>query len=241
LHACRSTLEDPTYTLRFVFGPERMGAMVYLSKHMDHLKKKVIGGIVLTCLGDSGKFSYIQTRREGTLIDKVAIHILGNFDKENGFTLYDFTKRASDEIQYNYPGIDIPVGVLTRTKFGGYPEYHTSADDMNLIAPENLEKSLQLLIILLDCINKNRIYKVRFSPEPMLSKRNLFPKISNLSSKGSKSEYRIPKLLSDFLIYCDGTFDVIDIAEKLKIPVWKLYEIINICLENDLITVQESR
>lgn len=235
-------VEVPYYTLRFVFGPERMGTMVYLSKHLKHLKKNVVAGVVLTCIGDSGKFSYIQTRREGTLIDKAALHILNNIDKEKSFTLYDFTKRASDEIQYNYPGIDIPVGVLTRTKFGEYPEYHTSTDNMKLITPENLEKSLQLLIRLLDCINKNRKYTVKFSPEPMLSKRNLFPKISNLSSsKESRSVYRIPKLISDFLIYCDGTFDVIDIAEKLKIPVWELYEIIDICQKNDLIVLPEYK
>ena len=92
-----------------------------MSNHLDELKKNVIAGYVITCIGDSGSFSYLQSRKEDTLVDRVTMHVLNNLEKE--YKLYDYLSRGSDERQYCAPGIDLPVGSLMRTKYGEYPEY----------------------------------------------------------------------------------------------------------------------
>jgi len=118
---------DNYYTYRIIFIPETIGSITYLEKNFKILKEKVIAGFVLTCLGDEGKFSYIPSRYGNTLADKVALFTLKNEVKE--YISYSYLDKGSDERQYCAPGIDLPVCSITRSKYGTFPEYHTSADN----------------------------------------------------------------------------------------------------------------
>jgi aminopeptidase-like protein len=217
------------YTYRFIFAPETIGAIAYLSTHLDELKKNVIAGYVLTCIGDSGPFSYLQSRKEDTLIDRITKHVLKHSEKE--YKLYEYLSRGSDERQYCSPGIDLPVGSLMRTKYGEYPEYHTSGDNMDIIDPEELEKSLDKLKLCVDVIENNRIYKTTVLGEPQLGKRGLYPTISTKISTINV------KTMMNFLAYCDGQNDLLWIAEKIDKPIMELFPIVKALFQNDLVEI----
>ena len=220
------------YTYRFVFTPETIGTIAYLSEHVNELKKNVIAGYVITCIGDSGSFSYLQSRKEDTLVDRVTMHVLNNMEKE--YKLYDYLSRGSDERQYCAPGIDLPVGSLMRTKYGEYPEYHTSGDNLDIIEPIELERSLEKLKLCVNVIENNRIYKTRVKGEPQLGKRGLYP---NISTKISGLKVR---KMMNILAYCDGQHDLLWIAEKIGEPIMSLFPIVENLLENNLLEIVEQ-
>lgn len=218
---------DNYYTYRFVFTPETIGTIAYLSKHLEELKKNVISGYVITCIGDSGSFSYLQSRQENALVDRATIHVLKNTEKE--YRLYDYLSRGSEERQYCAPGIDLPVGSLMRTKYNEYPEYHTSGDNLEIIEPLELERSLQKYKLCVDVIENNRVYNATVRGEPELGKRGLYPTIST-----KKSTMNI-KTMMNLLAYCDGQNDLLWIAEKINEPVSVLIPIIKVLLRKNLI------
>jgi aminopeptidase-like protein len=218
---------DNYYSYRFVFAPETIGTITYLSKHLEDLKRNVIAGYVLTCIGDSGPFSYLQSRKENTLVDRVTMHVLKHTEKE--YKLYDYLARGSDERQYCSPGIDLPVGSLMRTKYGEYPEYHTSGDNMDIISADELDKSLEKLKLCIDIIENNRIYKSTVLGEPQLGKRGLY---STISTKTSSLNV---KTMMNILAFCDGHHDLLWIAEKIGKPIMELFPIVETLFQNDLL------
>ena len=215
------------YTYRFVFVPETIGSIAYLSKNLDHIKNNVVAGYVLTCVGDPGSFSYLCTRKENTLSDRVALHVLNNSAEE--YKVYSFLDRGSDERQYNAPGIDLPIGSLMRTKYGSYPEYHTSGDNLDFVTSEALQGSLDMYLRCINVLENNRTYKTTTLGEPQLGKRGLY---SNLSFKGSAESARKMK---DLLAYCDGENDLVCIADKIDCPVWDLVPIAEKLLSHEII------
>jgi len=217
------------FTYRFVFVPETIGSIAYLSKNLDHMKKKVVAGYVITCVGDPGNFSYLSTKEENTLPDRVALHVLKNSADE--YKVYPFLDRRSDERQYNAPGIDLPVGSLMRTKYGSYPEYHTSGDNLDFVTPEALRGSLDIYLRCIETLENNRIYKTTVLGEPQLGKRGLY---SNVSFKGSAKPARIMK---DFLAYCDGENDLVCIADRIDCPVWDLVPIADKLLFHEILEI----
>ena len=124
------------YTYRIIFIPETIGAITYLSKNLQYLKEHVIAGFNLSCVGDNRTFSYVESRYGDTLADKAAKNVLSFYYPD--YKTYSFLKRGSDERQYNAPGVDLPVCAICRSKYGEYPEYHTSKDNLELISPEGL-------------------------------------------------------------------------------------------------------
>ena len=124
------------YTYRIIFIPETIGSIMYLSKNLDHLKRNVISGFNITCVGDDGPYSYLPTRNGSTYADKVALNTL-SFDHPD-FVEYTYLDRGSDERQYNSPGVDLPVCTIMRSKYGTYPEYHTSLDNLDFVSAEGL-------------------------------------------------------------------------------------------------------
>jgi len=218
--------EKPYYTYRFVFVPETIGAITYLNKYLKHLQKNVIAGYVVTCVGDPGVFSYLKTRAEDTLVDRITLHVLENTEDE--FNLYNFLARGSDERQYNAPGIDLPVGSLMRSKYHEYPEYHTSADNLDFVTDEALKQTLDRYICCLDAIDNNHIYKTTVLCEPHLSKYNLY---ETLGRKGDNTN----TLIWNLIAYCDGKNDLLDIANKIDCPIWELYPAVETIINQGLI------
>lgn len=217
------------YSYRFVFVPETIGAITYLSNNYITMKKNMIAGYNITCVGDNRTYSYVSTRKGNTLSDKTALYVL-NHTVEN-YKKYSFLERGSDERQYNSPGIDLPVCCLCRSKYHEYPEYHTSADDMSLISPEGLQGTYDLLINIVRILENNKIYKSKCLCEPQLGKRGLYP---TESFKGSATYV---KSMMDFLAYIDGETDLIDISEQINVEFNELALISEKLLEANLIEV----
>jgi len=215
------------YTYRFIYVPETIGSLTYISNNLNELKNNVYAGYVITCIGDNGPFSYLQTRRENTIVDRVTMHVLKNTEKE--YRLYNYLSRGSDERQYGSPGIDLPVGSLMRTKYGEYPEYHTSADNLNILTPFDLEKSLTKLKLCVEVLEKNKVYKTTVLGEPQLGKRGLYPNISMRNSSLNT------KTIRNLLAYCDGENDLLWVAEKIGKPIISLFPMVDRLLKHNLL------
>ncbi len=213
-----ASLKSRRYTYRIIIIPETIGSITYLSKNFQLLKSNVVAGFNVTCIGDNLSYSYLPSRTENTLSDKVALHVLKNMHPE--FVKYSFLDRGSDERQYCSPGIDLPVCSIMRTKYGAYPEYHTSLDNMNFISPEGLFGGYQVLVKAIECLELNEILSPTFLCEPQLGKRGLYPTIST-----KESASQVENLLN-FLSYCDGMMSNLEIAEKINICLWEFKDII---------------
>ena len=221
-------LPERRYSYRIIFIPETIGSISYLSKNYKHLQKHVVAGFNVTCIGDERSYSYLPSRNGKTLSDVVAKHVLKWTDKN--YKTYTWSDRGSDERQYCAPGIDLPVASIMRSKYNEYPEYHTSLDDLqNVVTPNGLEGGYWALRRAIETIEKNETYKVTTLCEPQLGKRGLYPTIS---TKNSKNEVR---LLMDIITYCDGEHSLLEIAEIINVPIWELYEEIEVLLNEKLI------
>lgn len=198
------------HTYRIVFIPETIGAVVYLSKNLREMKANTIAGYVITCVGDERAWSYMPSRMGGTLADRAALHVMRNLD----FDTYSFLERGSDERQYCAPTIDLPVASVMRSKYGTYPEYHTSLDDLSLVTQAGLEGSFDTLKACIEVIEGNRLWQSTTFGEPQLGKRGLYPTISMVGSAGGDV-----REMMNFLAYCDGKTDIISIANTIGISV----------------------
>lgn len=217
------------YTYRIIFIPETIGSIAYLSKNLDRMKKNIIAGFNISCVGDNLTYSYIPTRDGNTYADKIALNVLSY--KHPNFTKYSFLDKGSDERQYNSPGVDIPVCSVMRSKYGAYPEYHTSLDNLNFVNPEGLAGAYDVLKECLLLIEENRKYKINCLGEPQLGRRDLYPTISIKSSNGEVTN------MMNFIAYADGKNDLIDISNKINVPVWEIYPIIEKLKKTDLIDI----
>ncbi len=202
---------DNRHTFRFVFAPETIGAIVYLSKHLDNLKRKTVAAFNLTCVGDDRAVSVLPSRRGNSLTDRVAMHVLKH--KAPGFKAYDFIQhRGSDERQYCSPGVDLPMVSIMRSKYATYPEYHTSKDDLTFISPEGLQGSFDLQKKCVHLLEANRIYKTRIIGEPHLARRGL-----DGQSLGGRSTCENRIMIQSFMACCDEATDLIAIADKIGV------------------------
>lgn len=208
------SLKERKYNYRFVIIPETIGSIVYLSKHLEHLKKHVKAGFVLSCLGDDHAYSLIHTPKENTLSDKVALHTLKN--KEN-FKAFSFLDRGSDERQYNAPLVNLGIVGVCRTRYGDYDGYHNSKDDLNFISEKGLMGGLQSMQEIILNLEINAVYENTIVCEPNLGKRGLYHTLSTAND--------IP-LACNFLAYCDGENDIIDIANILNMQAYEFKELL---------------
>jgi aminopeptidase-like protein len=228
LASCVSMIPSPRYTYRFVFVPETLGSLVYLSKNLNQLQDNVRAGYILTCLGDSGNFSYIPSRHGNTLSDRVAKKLLSDFDSNAKF--YTWLDRGSDERQYCSPNIDLPVCSVTRSKYGEYKEYHTSFDNLTFINPESLFSSLLFYLNIILAHENNGFFKCTTLGEPQLSKYNLYPTLSTGKVHCDSQD------LLDLISLCDGTVDLLEISTVLSIPMNRIYKLVNQLLSVNLLT-----
>jgi aminopeptidase-like protein len=199
------------FTYRIIFIPETIGSITYLSRHLEDLKQKMIVGFNISCVGDELAYSYVESRYGNTMADKVASNVLSFEHPE--FIKYSFLDRGSDERQYCSPGVDLPLVSLSRSKYGEYPEYHTSIDNLDFVSIQGLLGGYELVKNCIEVIEINRTYKVTTLGEPQLGKRGLYP---NVSSKKSGASV---ETMMDFIAYADGANDLIDISNIIGKPV----------------------
>jgi aminopeptidase-like protein len=211
-------LNQREFTYRIIFVPETIGSITYLSKNYIEMKKKIFAGFNISCVGDNRTYSYLPSRNGNSLSDEVAKHVL-NWTNPN-FIKYTWLDRGSDERQYCSPGIDLPIASILRSKYGEYPEYHTSLDNLeNVVTPEGLEGGYYAIKNAIQLIEKNKKYKLKFLCEPQMSKRNLYPTIS------TKKMDKQVNIMMDFISLCDGKTSILEIANKLNVPAWDLYDL----------------
>ena len=218
------------YTYRFIFVPETIGSIIYIHNNFNILKKNVIGGYVITHVGDQGEFTYLKTRNENTIIDKVSFFVLDEMKKK--YKVREFLTCGSDERQYNFPGVDLNMGSIMRTKYTEFPEYHTSGDDLNFVSGDSLKESFDIYKKCIFVIENNKIYNMNILCEPFLSKYNLINDISGQSYTKYKNGYGIIKKL---VYYLDGNNDIINISKKIDEKYTDIIDNINLLIKNNII------
>lgn len=206
------------YSYRFLFGPETIGAIAYLSRFGDAIRKNLCAGFVVTCVGDSGQFNYKRTRRRTHTVDRITENVL----KHSGFPyrIREFWPEGSDERQYCSPGFNLPVGSLMRSVYGEFPEYHTSGDNLTFVNERSLGESLEVYMDVLSALEGNRIY-MSSNPfcEPQLSKRGLYP----VTAGSKERDIEIRRRLW-VLNYSDGAHSLIDIADMMDDSILAIIE-----------------
>ena len=195
------------YSYRFLFIPGTIGSITWLARN-EEIVPRIHHGLVVACVGDAGKFHYKRSRHGNAEIDRAAVAVLRH--RPEGFEVRDFSPYGYDERQYCSPGFDLPVGSLTRTPHGQFPEYHTSADDLRLVTPEALAGSLATYLAVIEVIENNGRY-LNLNPkcEPQLGKRGLYRAMGGLPDAGQR-ELAMLWVLN----LSDGKHTLLDIAER---------------------------
>ncbi len=227
-------LNNRKFTYRFIFIPEMIGSAAYLELFSKELKENVIASFNLTCVGDERAWSYLPSRNGNTYADKIALHVLKN--KVKSFDSYKWLDRGSDESMFCAPGIDIPMVSIMRSKYGTYPEYHTSADlPLTLVTEKGLGDSLEIHKTIVELIEKNVIPVTQVLGEPQLGRRGLYPMVS---VKGSTDKV---KNMLNLISYSDGKLSLLEIAEKCETPIWTLYEEIEKLVLAEVLTIEDGK
>ncbi len=185
-------------TLRFIFIPETIGSIAYLSKNLNHLKTNVVGGYNLSSIGDNRQHSLMFSKYQNSPSDEAIIAAYEKLKIKN-YRIYSFLERGSDERQYNSPGADLPISSIFRTKYGCYPEYHTSLDNFDLVTIKGVTGGFKVAKTAIEILLKNIYPKSKLICEPQMSKRGLYPILS------TKNNNKLARGYMDFLQYSDGT------------------------------------
>ena len=195
------------YSYRFLFIPGTIGAITWLALHEEQAVR-IKHGLVVACVGDAGGFTYKRSRRGNAEIDRIVEYVLQKSSK--AYTCVDFSPYGYDERQYCSPGFNLAVGRLTRTPNGSYPEYHTSADNLELVRPDCLADSLNIYRAILDTLEENRFY-INTNPkcEPQLGRRGLLNGLG-----GQKDAGTFQMALLWLLSLSDGEHSLFDVALK---------------------------
>jgi aminopeptidase-like protein len=220
---------DLRYSYRFLFIPGTIGAITWLAGNHDSAEH-IRHGLVLTGIGDAGAFHYKKSRRGNAEIDQAAAHVLRHYSKSA--EILEFSPYGYDERQYCSPGFNLPVGCLMRSVWGTFPEYHTSADDLDFIHADQLAESLRVCATVVDVLEDNRRYR-NLSPfcEPQLGKRGLYRSTGG-DSIGAEINARLW-----VLNFSDGEHSLLDIAERSGIPFLLIRDAANLLSEKGLLCV----
>jgi len=212
------------HTIRFIFCPETIGAMAFLSKFGVHLMDKLVAGYVINCVGLGDIYTYKESRSGKSLADRAAINVLKNQDTP--FKRVEFNTIGSDERQYCSPGFNLPVGLIMRTMYGEYDEYHTSLDNKNIISFKAIEETVSTYFDVIRTIDNNHVYMstVQYGT-PQLSKSSvpIYPKTMTFNKfKPFKDVHR---MLLEIVNLSDGNHDLLAIAEKRDFKMLDLIEV----------------
>ena len=220
------------YSYKILFLPETIGSIAFISRNFETLKKDLLCGFVVTCVGDNANFSKINSRYNNNFADKILHQTFKKYNTK--YKEYSYLSRGSDERQYCSPLINLPFCTITRSKFESYKEYHTSEDNLNFINYRNLSETTEFLKKLILEIENSVIPISNIRCEPMLSKRKLYP---ITKSSASKSEKNKSKKILDFLSYSDNTNNLKNISELAKLSAKETLDIFMILKKNKLIKV----
>ena len=215
-------------TLRFIFIPETIGSITYLSKNIKYLKENVIGGYNLSCIGDDMQHSCMFSKYQNSPSDEAIIEAY-KLLKIKKYKIYSFLTRGSDERQYNSPGIDLKISSIFRTKYGEYPEYHTSLDNFNLVTLRGCLGGLNVARKAIEILLKRTYPKYKVLCEPQMGKRGLYPTLS------TKNEKKLTRSYMDFLQFSDGTNSLEKISKLIKLDLKSVKKIYSILHKNNLI------
>ena len=214
------------FTYRFVFVPETIGSLAYTSANLEHLRDRVVAGFNLTCIGDEGDYSYLASRHGNLPIDRIARRVVEATPRP---VLYSYVDRGSDERQYCAPGIDLPLISLMRTRYGAYPEYHTSLDDLTFVTPAGLQGGFNLVRDCIKELESSVYYQATVKGEPQLGKRGLY---HTMHARTVADEVL---LRTHILAYADGSHSAADMAELFDVPLEDLHILIDELIEHELL------
>ena len=218
------------HTYRFLFIPATIGAITWLAQN-EPTVPRIKHGLVLASVGDAGTMHYKRSRRGNAEIDQAVAHVLRH--SEQPAELMDFTPYGYDERQYCSPGYDLAVGCLSRTPWGQYPEYHTSADDLDFVQPAALADTHATCMAVFDVLEGNVAYlNRRPHGEPQLGRRGLYR-----ARGGEASELHDELALLWVLNMSDGTRTLLDIAERSRLPFATVRRAADLLLAHDLLRV----
>jgi aminopeptidase-like protein len=216
------------YSYRLIFIPETIGSIAYLYHNHKKIKKDVIAGFNVTCVGDERNWSLLPSKHNSSILDKVTKKILD--ENKIKYKVYNWMDRGSDERQYSSPGIDIQITSLMRSKYNTYPEYHTSNDRLGkVVTNKGLKETLKIYKKIILEFEEAIFPLSKVICEPMLSKRNLYPTINKLGNKNKGS------VLLNFLTLSDGKTPIFEIKERIQVSKKKLNKICNILIKEKLI------
>lgn len=204
-----SEFEELEFSYRFLFIPETIGSITWLSLNEDKIKN-IKFGLVATCCGDSGNFTYKKSRKGDTEIDKSVEKVL--IDSGHDFSLVEFFPLGSDERQFCSPGFNLSVGSLMRTPYGEYVQYHTSSDNLEFMDKDGLLNTLEMYLNTVYVLENNKKY-INLNPkcEPQLGKRGIYSNLGSLKNSRQSDEAMLW-----ILNYSDGENSLLDIAYKSK-------------------------
>jgi aminopeptidase-like protein len=234
-HLAKRLSDTPTrYSYRFLFAPGSIGALTWLARNEGNVGR-IKHGLVLSCVGDGGGPTYKRSRRGNAEIDRAMTHVLRHAAQAP--TILDFSPYGYDERQYCSPGFDLPVGLFQRSRFGAFPEYHTSADNLHFIAPTHLESSYRTIAALIAVLEGNQTYR-NTSPkgEPQLGRRGLYAAIGG----DRHSAAGIMPMLW-VLNLSDGRHSLLDIAERGELPFSAVRDAAAVLLQHGLLERGSSR
>ncbi len=199
------------YSYRFVFAPGTIGAIAWLARNETRVAR-ITAGLVLSCVGDGGGPTYKRSRRGDAFVDDVMTHVVRHMAPSG--SIIDFSPYGYDERQYCSPGFNLPVGLFQRSLFGTFPEYHTSADNLDFIKPEHLAESYRMIRAAIDVFEHNAAF-VNLAPkcEPQLGRRGLYAGVG-----GDKDAPANNMAMLWVLNLSDGTHTLLDIAKRADMP-----------------------
>jgi aminopeptidase-like protein len=211
------SLRPRRYSYRFLFIPGTIGAIAWLALNEEKISR-IRHGVVLTGLGDSGKLHYKKSRRGDAEIDRAAAHVLHHASHDH--QILDFSPYGYDERQFCSPGINLPVGRLSRTPHGTFPEYHTSADNLDFVHPEKLKESFDACLQILNLLERNGTF-LNLNPkcEPQLGKRGLYAMVGGRADAGVRE-----MAMLWVLNLSDGNHSLLHISERSSLSFDSIYE-----------------
>jgi len=222
-----NSLPNRHYSYRFVWAPETIGAIVYASNNLGVLQKNVVAAFNLTCIGDDRATSYLASRNGHLRVDRVAQRVVASRANPRFFS---YLERGSDERHYGAPGVDLPMVSLMRSRYGDYPEYHTSLDDLaNVVTPSGLQGGFDVARECIDIFESELVLTATQLGEPQLGRRGLYHLIQKKSTPDQVM------LRTNILAYADGHHSVADLAELFERPVDQIRQMVDELLNHDLL------